>query len=70
MSMLWRSMALGAGLLTASAGLSAQAGGDGGWGFDNGIKRVLLISIDGMHALDSAYWACKTRQRRHCRWSL
>ena len=58
MPMLWRSAVLGAGLLAASAGLSAHAGGDGGiggngdWGFGNGIKRVLLISIDGMHALD------------------
>ena len=58
MPMLWRSAVLGAGLLAGSAGLSAHAGGDGGivgnggWGFGNGIKRVLLISIDGMHTLD------------------
>ena len=43
--------AVGAGLLVASAGLPAHADGDGGFG-GNGIKRVLLISIDGMHALD------------------
>jgi hypothetical protein len=51
MPMLWRSMALGAGVLAASAGLPAHADGDWGFGGD-GIKRVLLISIDGMHALD------------------
>src|ERR1700758_78023 len=46
-----RSTALGAGLLAASAGLSARA--DSGWGYGRrGIKHVLLISIDGMHALD------------------
>jgi Type I phosphodiesterase / nucleotide pyrophosphatase len=44
-------MTLGAGLLAASAGLPAHADGDLGFGGD-GIKRVLLISIDGMHALD------------------
>jgi hypothetical protein len=43
--------AVGAGLLAASAGLPAHADGDGGFG-GSGIKRVLLISIDGMHALD------------------
>src|SRR5271165_840860 len=48
MPMLWRSAALGAGLLAASAGLSAHADGNG----VSGIQRVLLISIDGMHALD------------------
>ena len=42
---------VGAGLLAASAGLPAHADGGGGFG-GNGIKRVLLISIDGMHALD------------------
>ena len=51
MPMLWRSTVLGAGLLVASAGLPAQADGDLGFGGDS-IKRVLLISIDGMHALD------------------
>ena len=45
-----RSAVLGAGLLAVSAGLSAHAG-DGGLGGAR-IKRVLLISIDGMHALD------------------
>jgi hypothetical protein len=45
-----RSAVLGAGLLAVSAGLSAHAT-DGGLG-SAGIKRVLLISIDGMHALD------------------
>ncbi|MBV8120424.1 MAG: alkaline phosphatase family protein [Alphaproteobacteria bacterium] len=49
MRILRRSVALAAGLLAASIGLSAYA--DGGYG-GNGVKRVLLISIDGMHALD------------------
>jgi hypothetical protein len=51
MPMLWRSAVIGAGLLAVSAGLPAHADGDGGFG-GNGIKHVLLISIDGMHALD------------------
>jgi Type I phosphodiesterase / nucleotide pyrophosphatase len=38
-------------LLAASAGLPGLAEADGGFGGD-GIKHVLLISIDGMHALD------------------
>ena len=50
MPMLWRSAVLGAGLLAASTGLPAHAGEGRGFGGD--IKRVLLISIDGMHALD------------------
>jgi hypothetical protein len=51
MPMLWRSAVIGAGLLAVSAGLPAHA--DGGGGFDGGaVKQVLLISIDGMHALD------------------
>jgi Type I phosphodiesterase / nucleotide pyrophosphatase len=51
MPVLWRSTALGAGLLAALAGPSAHA--DSGWGGGGrGIKHVLLISIDGMHALD------------------
>jgi hypothetical protein len=50
MPIFWRSAVLGPGLLAVSAGLSAQADGDAGFG--GGIKRVLLISIDGMHALD------------------
>jgi Type I phosphodiesterase / nucleotide pyrophosphatase len=49
--MLFRSAVLGAGLLAVSAGLPAHADGDRGFG-SSGIKRVLLISIDGMHALD------------------
>src|SRR5215472_6187542 len=49
--MLWRSAVLGAGLLAVSAGLPAPADADEGFGGD-GIQRVLLISIDGMHALD------------------
>jgi len=45
--------AIGAGLLAASAGLTAHADGNGDWGSGGrGIKRVLLISIDGMHAVD------------------
>jgi len=51
MPMLWRSAVLGAGLLAVSAGLPALADGGGDDG-GNGIKQVLLISIDGMHALD------------------
>jgi hypothetical protein len=50
MTTLWRRAVLGAGLLAVSAGLSAHAA-DGGLG-GAGIKRVLLISIDGMHAVD------------------
>jgi hypothetical protein len=51
MPVLWRSATLGAGLLAVSAGLPVYA--DGGGGFEgNDIKHVLLISIDGMHALD------------------
>src|SRR5882757_793755 len=50
MPIFWRSAVLGAGLLAVSAGLSAQADGDAGFG--GGIQHVLLISIDGMHALD------------------
>ncbi|MBV8133808.1 MAG: alkaline phosphatase family protein [Alphaproteobacteria bacterium] len=50
MPILWRNAVLGAGLLAVSAGLPAHADGGGGLGGD--IKRVLLISIDGMHALD------------------
>ncbi|HEX3524630.1 MAG TPA: alkaline phosphatase family protein [Stellaceae bacterium] len=41
--------ALGAGLLAASAGSPVHADSQDGKG---GIKHVLLISIDGMHALD------------------
>jgi hypothetical protein len=55
MPMLWRSAVLSAGLLAVSAGLTVHAdgnggGGDGGGG--RGLQHVLLISIDGMHALD------------------
>ena len=49
MPMLWRSAVLSAGLLAIPAGLPAHA--DGGFG-GNDIRHVLLISIDGMHALD------------------
>ena len=51
MPMLWRSAVLGAGLLAVSTGLPAHADGDGGFGGGT-VKRVLLISIDGMHAVD------------------
>src|SRR5215469_5941749 len=51
MRMFQRSFVLGAGLLVASASLAGHADGGGGHG-GNGIKHVLLISIDGMHALD------------------
>ena len=51
MRTVWRGAALGAGLLAASAGGQVYAGGGGDFG-GHGIKRVLLISIDGMHALD------------------
>jgi hypothetical protein len=43
--------ALGAGLLAASAGSPVHADSQDGYG-KGGIKHVLLISIDGMHALD------------------
>jgi len=52
------SAVFGAELLAASAGLHAHAdgsGGNGDWGSGGkgrGIKRVLLISVDGMHAVD------------------
>jgi len=51
MPILWRSAVLAAGLLAVSAGLPGHADGGGDDG-GKGIKRVLLISIDGMHALD------------------
>jgi Type I phosphodiesterase / nucleotide pyrophosphatase len=51
MPKLWQSAALGAGLLAALAGLSVPADADFGYG-GSGIKHVLLISIDGMHAVD------------------
>jgi hypothetical protein len=45
-------------LLAGAAGLAAIAipahAADDDWGHDNHIKRVLLISIDGMHAIDYA----------------
>ena len=47
MRILWRSAVLGAGLLAASAGPQVYA--DEGGNFDgHGIRRVLLISIDGI----------------------
>jgi Type I phosphodiesterase / nucleotide pyrophosphatase len=51
MPVLWRSTVLGAGLLAVSAGVPAHAAASGGIG-SNDIKQVLLISIDGMHAVD------------------
>jgi predicted AlkP superfamily pyrophosphatase or phosphodiesterase len=51
MPMLWRSAVLGAGLFAVSAGLPVHADAKSALGA-NGIKQVLLISIDGMHALD------------------
>ena len=48
---LWRGSVLAAGVLIAAAGASAQTDGAGGLNY-GGIKRVLLISIDGMHAVD------------------
>src|SRR3974377_1708875 len=51
MPMLWRGAVLGAGLLAGSGGVPEHAGGAETIG-SNGIKHVLLISIDGMHALD------------------
>jgi hypothetical protein len=53
MPTIWRGAVLGAGLLAFSAGLSAHADGDRSFG-GHGVKRVLLISIDGMHAVDFA----------------
>jgi hypothetical protein len=46
-----RGAVLAAGLLAVSAGPQVYAGGGGDFGGSN-IKRVLLISIDGMHALN------------------
>jgi hypothetical protein len=43
--------AVGAGLLVASAGSQVHADSQGGYN-RGGIRHVLLISIDGMHALD------------------
>jgi Type I phosphodiesterase / nucleotide pyrophosphatase len=48
---LWRGSVLAAAFLIAAAGASAQTDGAGGLNY-GGIKRVLLISIDGMHAVD------------------
>jgi hypothetical protein len=53
MRIFWRSAVLGAGLLAASAGPQVYADGGGDFG-GHGIRRVLLISIDGMHAVDFA----------------
>jgi len=47
----WRGAVLAAGLLAISAGAPVHAGGGGDFG-GSSVKRVLLISIDGMHALD------------------
>jgi hypothetical protein len=47
----WQSAFAAAGLLIAATGVPAQAG-DGDWDFGGSIKHVLLISIDGMHAVD------------------
>jgi hypothetical protein len=52
----WRGALLAAGLLAVSAGPQVYAGGGGDSGV-NGVKRVLLISIDGMHALDLIHCA-------------
>jgi hypothetical protein len=51
MPVLWRTKVIGAGLLAVSAGVPAHAAAGGGIG-SNGIKQVLLISIDGMHVVD------------------
>jgi hypothetical protein len=48
---LWRNAVLGVDLLAASTGLPAHADADEDVD-SRGIKHVLLISIDGMHALD------------------
>jgi hypothetical protein len=52
MSRFWPQAAFGAGLLMAAAALPAASGH--GEDFERGIKHVLLISIDGMHAVDFA----------------
>src|SRR5271169_1974959 len=52
--MMWKFLegaAVGAGLLAASAGSPVHADSRGGYN-RGGIQHVLLISIDGMHALD------------------
>jgi predicted AlkP superfamily pyrophosphatase or phosphodiesterase len=51
MPVLWRSTVIGAGLLAVSAVVPDPADATGVLG-SNGIKQVLLISIDGMHAVD------------------
>ena len=52
-------------LLAGAIGLAAIAiharAEDDDWGHDNHIKRVLLISIDGMHAVDYANCAYGVR---------
>ena len=52
MPILWRSAVLGAGILAVSARLPVYADGAGNFGGNSSINHVLLISIDGMHALD------------------
>jgi predicted AlkP superfamily pyrophosphatase or phosphodiesterase len=47
----WQGAVLGTGVLALSAGLPVYADGGRDVGA-NGIKHVLLISIDGMHAVD------------------
>jgi Type I phosphodiesterase / nucleotide pyrophosphatase len=53
MGNLRRCAIVGAGLLAVSASASGRADAGGGFG-GRGIQRVLLISIDGMHAVDFA----------------
>src|SRR5580693_6524703 len=42
--------------LSLSLGVTALYGDDGEGQGDNKIRRVLVISIDGMHSLDFALW--------------
>jgi hypothetical protein len=62
--------AVGAGLLAASAGLTAHADGNDDWGSGGrGIKRVLLVSIDGMHAVDPSSYCPPVAGRLYARYN-
>jgi hypothetical protein len=50
--MLERFLAAALGLVLLGAGLTAQADDDGFSGRGHEVRHVLLISVDGLHALD------------------
>jgi hypothetical protein len=55
MRKLWRGAVLGAAFAIGAAGAVAEASESSdwsGWASGGNIKHVLLISIDGMHAVD------------------